>query len=155
MNKMRDLERINGDDYKNKIRKIFNNHPVITDIIFERLDVFNEEKLEILSNLTFLDFIYSYLYPDYYSSIEYTQNEYSKYIFNVIAAVTKNNEIIIYLDIYAKSDDLPKQFDDTVDVCIITDYDIWVERVHSLVLSLEDNDMLGLYFNNAVKLGDE
>ena len=152
---MRDLERINGDDYKNKIRKIFNNHPVITDIIFERLDVFNEEKLEILSNLTFLDFIYSYLYPDYYSSIEYTQNEYSKYIFNVIAAVTKNNEIIIYLDIYAKSDDLPKQFDDTVDVCIITDYDIWVERVHSLVLSLEDNDMLGLYFNNAVKLGDE
>lgn len=151
---MRDLERINGDDYKNKIRKIFNNHPVITDIIFERLDVFNEEKLEILSNLTFLDFIYSYLYPDYYSSIEYTQNEYSKYIFNVIAAVTKNNEIIIYLDIYAKSDDLPKQFDDTVDVCIITDYDIWVERVHSLVLSLEDNDMLGLYFNNAVKLGD-
>lgn len=151
---MRDLERINGDDYKNKIRKIFNNHPVITDIIFERLDVFNEEKLEILSNLTFLDFIYSYLYPDYYSSIEYTQNEYSKYIFNVIAAVAKNNEIIIYLDIYAKSDDLPKQFDDTVDVCIITDYDIWVERVHSLVLSLEDNDMLGLYFNNAVKLGD-
>lgn len=151
---MRDLERINGDDYKNKIRKIFNNHPVITDIIFERLDVFNEEKLEILSNLTFLDFIYSYLYPDYYSSIEYSQNEYSKYIFNVIAAVTKNNEIIIYLDIYAKSDDLPKQFDDTVDVCIITDYDIWVERVHSLVLSLEDNDMLGLYFNNAVKLGD-
>ena len=152
---MRDLERINGDDYKNKIRKIFNNHPVITDIIFERLDVFNEEKLEILSNLTFLDFIYSYLYPDYYSSFEYILNEYSKYIFNVIAAVTKNNEIIIYLDIYAKSDDLPKQFDDTVDVCIITDYDIWVERVHSLVLSLEDNDMLGLYFNNAVKLGDE
>ena len=152
---MRELERINEDDYKNKIRKIFNNHPVIIDIIFERLDIFNKEKLEILSHLTFLDFIYSYLYPDYYSTIEYTHSEYSKYIFNVIAAVIKNNEIIIYLDIYTKSDDLPKQFDDTVDVCIITDYDIWVERVHSLVLSLEDDDMLGLYFNNAVKLGDE